>query len=202
MTGSHGYSQFVKQHADIVGMNIPNQKRYDCAFVFRSSENPHAVNFHQLSGSIAGEFVFVVSNSLDTDIFHIFQCFGKCRRADIVGGTGFEFKWKLVVGGFFKSYSLDHFAATLIGWDALEPLTFAIKHANTGGCINFMTRENIKVGIQLLNIYSDMRHSLCTVNKYGDIFLMSFTDHLFHRIDRTEYIRYLRNGNQTGVLID
>ena len=72
MTCSYSYPQFVKQHADVVGMNIPNQKGYDCAFVLRSSENPHAVNFHQLSGSIAGEFVFIGSNIVDTYIFYIF----------------------------------------------------------------------------------------------------------------------------------
>ena len=40
-----------------------------------------------------------------------------------------------------------------------------------------------------------MGYGLCAVNDYGNVVLMCHSNHLLHRIDSTQYIGNVRNGN-------
>ena len=138
MSGANGDAQLVKQHANVIRMNIADKKRNYCAFVFGSAEDFHAVNFHQAVCGIFSQFFFISGNAFYSDFLQVFQRFSQCCRTDIIGCSCLEFERKFVVSRFFKSDGLDHFTSALIGWNFPKPFPFAVKYSDTGGSVYFM----------------------------------------------------------------
>lgn len=56
------------------------------------------------------------------------------------------------IGRLFKGDALDHIAAALIGRHGFQQPPFAIEHADSSRAIEFMTRKDIKIGIERLHI--------------------------------------------------
>ena len=65
-----------------------------------------------------------------------------------------------------------------------------------------MTTESKELAIQILYIDLEMRCALSSIHHHGHIMLMSYLDHLFHRIHRTEHIAYLGNTDNLGTFVE
>src|ERR1700730_3841267 len=88
----------------------------------------------------------------------------------------------------FVSHSGNHFSAELIRLHIAQQLGIAIKHPDTGWPTAFMSREDQKVAIELLNIDWGVTGALCGVHESHSAVPSSRSTNLSHRIDASERI--------------
>src|SRR5579864_3184468 len=84
-----------------------------------------------------------------------------CAQADgtrDMGCAGFKLVRQLVVDRLLEGHGTDHVAAALVRRHGIQQSGFAIQHADSGWTIDLVTGENVKVTIEGLDVYFEMRH--------------------------------------------
>ena len=69
------------------------------------------------------------------------------------------------ISGFFEGHAVDHRAATLPRRHCVEMIGAAPEDADAGGAIEFVTRENIEVAIEIGDIDGETGNGLATVQQ-------------------------------------
>ena len=65
-----------------------------------------------------------------------------------------------------------------------------------------MTRKSIEVAVHILDINLEMRRCLCSVDKHGHTVAMSNGYHLLDRIDGSQHIGHMGDGDKTGIVAE
>ena len=152
-------------------------------------------DFLQTFQGIGCQFMFMSCNPVKSDSIHIVKSFCQSSRTDIIGRTCFKFEGKLIKSRFLKRDMLNHFSSSLIRRQAIQPFFFPIQYANTCRSIYLMSREDQKIGIQVLYIYFHMRNGLRSIHYERYSMRMGGSNHFLYRIYCAQHIRYLNNAD-------
>src|SRR5436190_2723703 len=91
--------------------------------------------------------------------------------------AGFKLFGDWSKGRLFKSDRADHSTAGLIRRHFVQPFTFAVQDAAAGRRVHFVSGENVKIAIQILNIDGKMRHALRSIDQNRHTVFVSSGDH-------------------------
>src|SRR5713101_5345645 len=82
-----------------------------------------------------------------------------CAQADgtrHMGRASFKFVGQLVVDRLLEGYGTDHVAAALIRRHGIQQSRFAVQNADASWTVHLVTRENVEVAIQSLDVHFEM----------------------------------------------
>ena len=190
----------VKEYAHIVGMGVAHEERDDPRFVRRLADKAHPVDSRQLLRGVCQQLLLVGSNVCQPDAPDVFD--GLAQPDDIAHrrGARLEFVGQLVVGRLLEGDVLDHLTTPLIRLHLVEPLRFAVHHADTHRGVHLVAGETVEVAVEGLHIHRTVRHGLRSVDKDGHIMAVRDADDLLNRVDGAQRVGDVRHGYNLGAL--
>ena len=139
-----------------------------------------------------------MGNSLAAECREVVKSGSQSYRAGEVCCAGLEFKREYVVSCLFKCDVCNHVSSALVWRKLVEHVSFAVKHPDAVGAVNLVTGENIEIAVQVRYVNQAVLYPLCTVNQHGYAMPVSFSNNLLYRIDGSENIGDMRDGNNPG----
>ena len=202
VAGAHGNAEAVEQGTEVGGVYVAHVEGDDGSALFGLADDAHAGYLAQALQGIVGECLLVGGDMLHAEGRHIVEGAGKGGGAYVVGGAGLKLVGQLVEGGALERYGLYHLATALVGGHAVEPVLFAVEHADARGAIYLVGAEGVEVGIEVLHIDGDMRYALCTVDGKGHIVLVGDAYHLADGVDGAQYVGDVHHGDEACVPVE
>ena len=199
MTGTYSDAQTVEQGAHIHVMNITNQEADNGILALLLTKKPDSIDSSHLLHTVAGEFLLVLGNVIHAERRNIIDGFCQTMGSYIIRSTSLELERQLLESSLLETYALNHFATALIRRQLVEPFFLAVKHTDTGRTINLMSAESEEITIHILYIHSEVRSTLSAIHHDRHIVLMSYLNHLFYRIHRTEHVAHLGDAHDFGA---
>ena len=109
-------------------------------------------------------------------------CAHKIRRSRL------KFQRQFGVGGFGKTYILNHIATALIGRQFFKKFLLAVKYSNTCFGVNLMSRKSKKIAVKFLNINLYMLNSLSRIHQNRNTVSVGSFDNALHIVDSAESV--------------
>ncbi len=115
------------------------------------------------------------------------------------GRTGFKTVRCHVPRDLFLGNVRDHFPATLVRWHSLQNFALAVQDTETCRAIELVRRKDVEVGIQRLYVDRHMYNALAAIDQHLGTDGMGLGDDLVERVDRTQHVRHMRNGDDLDL---
>src|SRR6266404_6509989 len=94
-----------------------------------------------------------------------------CRRSRL------KLIWQISVDSLFKRNALDHVTTALKRIHLFEYLSLAVNDSAASGSEHLVTREGVKVAVEILNIDQHMRSALRAIDQNRHAVLVRLIDH-------------------------
>ncbi len=200
VSGADGDAHLVQQGAEVVVVDAGDDDGDEGAAVFAGTEDVHAEGLEAIVQAV-GECLFMGIDGGEPDFLHVAQGGGENDVAADVGGAGFVFEGKRVVGGLFEGDFANHLAAAEPGGQQLENLLPAPEGTGAGGCIDLVAGEGVVIAAELLHIHREVCGALGAVHQHegGGVVALRIGDNLLHGVDGAEGIRDTGHGHDLGA---
>src|SRR5699024_7864114 len=163
VAGTDGNALLIQNSANVGSMNAIDDKGNNGGFMLRSTDNTQAFNFKKLFGSIFQQLLLSLSNIIYADVREIVDSGPQSNTGNNGRSACLKFVRKLVEGGAVKRHFINLISTASVRRHSLQILLFSVEDAKARGAAHLMSRESIKVGIQLLYIHRSVGSCLCPI---------------------------------------
>ncbi len=180
-------------------VDVAHKKGYNAPLLGSLTEDAHAGDFLQTARGVGGQLVLVGGDAVHAEGRDVIQRLSQTCGADVVGRAGFELEGQLVERSALEGDVLNHFAAALIGGQAVEPVFLAVEYADACGAVDLVAGENVEIGIERLYVDGHVGDALGAVHQHGDAVGVGSGNHFLNRIDGAEDVADVRHADNAGA---
>ena len=204
VAGANADPRTVEDLGHVMGVDARQVERHDAASEFRG----RAVQLD--SGDLARQNLqrvcrqlsFVGADGLHAQAHQIFRGRTHPDLSRDVGRAGFELVGDLVPCRTAQVHLADHVAAGHERRHRLEQTAAGPERSGAGWAEHLVAGEDVEVGSQLLHVDRHMRHGLRAVDEDQRAGGMGHLDHLADRVDRSEHVRDVGEGDELGPQVE
>lgn len=206
VTGANGDTESVEQGAKVEvvnALNVEGDDPFPTSPVRggKSIDNKTFDGLELLEG-IGGEVTFVGMNLIHTNGTDVVESDGKGVGAYVVGGSCLKLVGEVVVGGALECDVFNHFTSTLIGRHLLKIFFLAVEDTNAGWSEDFMPAESEEVAVESLHVHGEMGRRLGSIDEYGDVVAMGFSDDVGDRIHRAKNVADVGDADKACMFVE
>lgn len=200
MTGAYGNSLGVQDRADVVRVQPVDRERQDRCLVGCSSLDIRAWNLTQLSGGVLQQCSFVDADRVDSHTGQVPDSLAQTHGTDDVGRASLEALGNLRKSRPLEGHRADHLAPELVGSQTIEPVHLPVQGADAGRTVHLVAREDVEVAVEVHDVYTQVGHSLGTIDQHPGAHVARHADDLLDRVDRAEGVGHVHDGHQARSL--
>ena len=137
--------------------------------------------------------MFVARDVGNTDAIQIVDRRAQANRVGDIPRAGFKSLRRRLIEGLLEGHILNHVSPALPRRHLIQHFGLPINYTDAGRRKDLVPGEDIEVAVDGLHIDAHMRDRLRPIHQHASAVAMRCFDHFFHRHNRTQRIRDVRD---------